>query len=174
MTKNEFLKNIANDNNHRLLLWYALEMTKGRVVEMGSGHGSTPFLRKYCENKNRDFATYDSNAEWSNRMGSELVDNWDFLHLKDVSVLLIDHAPGERRKIDLVKYKDVADIIVVHDTEPAADHGYQMRQHFPKFRYIAEVKGQGAWATVLSNKLDVRAMIGYKYGKYKVRGYESI
>lgn len=173
MLKNDFLKNVSNENNHRLLLWHALEMTEGLVVELGSGHGSTPYISKYCADAGREFKTYDSSPEWAQRMSSELVNDWNTLQLSNVSVLLVDHAPGERRKIDIVKYKDVADIIVVHDTEPAADHGYQVRQHFPKFKYIAEVKGMGAWATILSNKLDVRKMIGEVHGKYEVRGYEK-
>lgn len=179
MTKDEFLKGISNDNNHRLLLWFALEMTKtpgGRVVEFGSGHGSTPYLREYCKSNDREFHSYDNNPTWAQATGATLIENWEFVNEVNADVLLIDHAPGERRKVDIAKYKNKATILVCHDTEPAADHGYQMRQHFDKFKYVAELKGvnhQGAWATVMSNILDVRKMIGQKYGKYSIRGFES-
>ena len=36
MKKEEFLKGCANWDNHRFLLWPALEATKGLVVEFGS------------------------------------------------------------------------------------------------------------------------------------------
>ena len=177
MKKDDFLKNIQNQNNHRLLLWLAMEMTNepgGKVVEFGSGHGSSPYIREYCEANGREFESYDNHPQWAKDTGATLIDNWDSVDASGADVLLIDHAPGERRKIDLPKYKDKVAIIICHDTEPAADHGYQMRQHFNKFKYIAEIKGiknQGAWATVMSNFLDVRKMIGEKYGNYEVRGY---
>lgn len=174
------MQNVTNQCNHRLLLWLALEMTKegaGKVVEFGSGHGSTPFLREYCEDAGRKFESYDNHPQWAAQTGAQLIEVWDNVDASKAAVLFIDHAPGERRKIDIAKYKDLAVIIVAHDTEPAADHGYMMRQHFDHFKYVAEIKGakemQGAWATVMSNFLDVRAMIGEEYGPYKVRGFQG-
>ena len=51
MNQMEFLKNLQADNNdnHRVLLWKALECTKGEVVEWGAGWGSTEYLRSYCK-----------------------------------------------------------------------------------------------------------------------------
>lgn len=173
---------VANQNNHRLLLWLALEMTKksgGKVVEFGSGHGSTPYLKTYCKHNNREFESYDHDHHWCLQTGATHVPHldWGSVDAEGADVLLIDHAPGERRKIDIDRFKDKVQIMVCHDTEPAADHGYQMRQHFDRFKYVAEIKGnkdgQGAWATVLSNFVDVRKMIGEKYGQYTVRGFES-
>jgi hypothetical protein len=154
MNKEEFLKGMDNACNHRILLWEALKLTTGKVVEIGSGHGSTPFLRAYCESRQREFESYENNPVWAEMTGATLIDSWEDLQLENVDVLLIDHAPGERRKEDILKFKDVAKIIVCHDTEPAADHGYQMRQHFPLFKYKAELKTDGAWATMLSDEID--------------------
>lgn len=161
MTKEEFLKDVQNWDNHRHLLWLALEATTGDVVEMGMGQGSTPFLHQYCKDAGRKLFSYDNNLEWSSNFESyawtghsitHLVD-WDTVSVKHPtpSVVLIDHAPGERRKIDIPLFADKAKIIVCHDTEPAADHGYQMRAELAKFKYIKEHQSPGAWASMVSN-----------------------
>lgn len=167
MTKQEFLHDVTNnDLNHRILLWNALLLTEGKVVEFGSGHGSTPYLRKFCSEMKREFESYDSNKEWAEKMGSTLINDWEKLNIENVDLLFLDHAPGERRKFDLVKYKDIAKIIVIHDTEPTGAGDYQVRQHFDKFKYKQEVKsiqhleGAGCWATILSNHIDLSILIG--------------
>jgi len=163
MTKEEFLKDVTNYNNHRYLLWQALEATsEGEVVEMGCGFGSTPFLSKYCKDKNLKLASYENDLDWYGKCLdfhnniTHLID-WGEVSEKHLTpaVLFIDHRPGERRKMDLERFAMRARIIVIHDSEPAADHGYQMRQHFGKFKYTADWKTDGAWASVLSNFIDV-------------------
>lgn len=60
---------------------------------------------------------------------------------------------------------------MAHDTEPAADHGYKMRQHFGLFKYVVEVKTSGAWATAMSNEYDLTQWIGLTYGDYEISKY---
>jgi hypothetical protein len=151
MKQEEFLENVDNMSNHRHLLWEALELTNGPVIEFGSGFGSTPFLKKYCKIKDRLFTSYDSNQEWANKTGAIVVPDWEKINIKSVDVLFLDHAPGERRQFDLVKYKDIAKIIVIHDSEPIGAGNYQVRQHFNKFKYVKDFQSNGAWATMLSN-----------------------
>jgi len=168
MTKQDFLHDVSNnDLNHRILLWEALQLTTGKVVEFGSGHGSTPYLRKFCEENNREFQSYDNNKAWSDQTGATLIEDWEALNITNVDLLFLDHAAGERRKFDLVKYKDIARIIVIHDTEPTGAGDYQVRQHFDKFKYCQEVKSinydetkAGCWATILSNHIDLSPIVG--------------
>jgi len=150
MTKDEFLKDVGNWSNHRYLLWEALEKTTGRVVEFGSGEGSTKFLSKYCQDNKRDFLSFDSNLEWANNTGAQFISNWDRLDLQNIDVLLIDHAPGERRWIDIEKYKDIAKVIVIHDSEPSG-HGYMLDKIWHLFPYRIDTETTGAWATLVSN-----------------------
>lgn len=167
MTKEEFLNNVANWDNHRFLLWPALEATKKMVVEFGCGDGSTPYLHDYCKYKNRILKSYENNLEWMDKFRPLESDNhkihfvkhWDDVELDEIGVLLIDHAPGERRKEDIIRYANKAWIIVAHDTEPAADHGYQMRAELAKFKYQVDYQSPGAWATMVSNKIDVRKLL---------------
>lgn len=172
MTREEFLHDVTNnDLNHRILLWEAMKLTTGKVVEFGSGHGSTPYLRQHCSDLDREFQSYDHNPDWCKATGATLVDNadWEKINVTNVDVLFIDHAPGERRKDDIVKYKDIAKILVIHDTEPPADHGYQTRQHYPGFKYWVEIRTNGAWATAVSNHIDLAPMVGVKQAHYTIQ-----
>lgn len=172
-----------NDLSYYPLLYLALEDTHGDVVEMGTGHGSTPLLHNYCEIEKRELYSFDEKEEWASkfypiiteRHWVQKIDTWDFVkenHM-DAAVIFIDHAPGERRKEDIVNFKDIKGIIVCHDTEPAADHGYQMRQHFDKFKYVVEVKTNGAWASAMSNTIDITKWVGETFGDYSVYKYDK-
>lgn len=183
MKREEFLQGVTNnDLNHRILLWEALELTKlngpsygEEVVEFGSGHGSTPFLRKYCSTPPRKFSSFDNNEQWARATGASLILNndWDSINILECGVLFIDHAPGERRQFDLVKYKDTAKIIVIHDSEPTGAGDYKVRQHFNKFKYCVEVKTDGAWVTMLSNFVDLSGCVGKTWGEFKISNYTT-
>jgi len=163
MLKEEFLKGITNFDNHRHLLWEALEKTTGDIVECGVGMGSTPFLAQYCKDAGRKLFSYENNLEWFEKCrhfhGNVFhITDWNVVAEKHLtpSVLFLDEAPGEHRKIFLDLFKLRARIIVAHDTEPAADHGYQMRQHIPLFKYWKDFESEGAWASIASNFIDIR------------------
>lgn len=168
MTKQEFFKGVGNWNNHLFLMWPALESTSGLVVEFGCGHGSTDQLHKYCDGK-RELRSYENNLDWLDKFRHLENENhkfyftkhWDDVELDQIDVMLIDHAPGERRKVDLVKYANKAKIIVAHDTEPAADHGYQMRDVLKTFKYQVDYQSPGAWASIVSNFVDVKKVCGF-------------
>lgn len=170
MTKEEFLKGVDNWSNHRHLLWPALEATNDPqinepVLELGCGKGSTPFLRKYCEDNRRQFVSFDSNPQYAEEFGARYLPTWevlDWFYRKRYSVVLIDHAPGEHRKEALeifARYPIHFDIIIIHDSEPPGwnSSDYQVRPLFSKFRYVKDLQGEpgGAWATALSNDYDV-------------------
>lgn len=176
MTRDHFLIGVGNWANHRFLLWDALEATQGDVIEMGCGDGSTPWLAQYCSDEGRKLFSYEGNQEWYNRMRQYEDRDFKINLLKDAdinssiwdhvaathpnpAVVLIDHAPGERRKIDVGLFLNKAQIVVMHDTEPAADHGYQMRQFKAKFKYWVDHKSEGAWASMASNFIDVTKIV---------------
>src|SRR5688572_21176806 len=163
MTKEQFLKDINPWGSHRNLLWQALESTKDSpfpIIELGCGDNSTPQLTKYCKDTQRILFSYDSNKEWAEKFDADYVRDWEKhpLWLSKYSVCLLDLAPGEYRKVALMKIE--ADIIVLHDSEipgwNASD--YKVRPLFSKFKYVKDdvpsEKGQ-PWTTALSNTIDV-------------------
>jgi len=171
MKKAEFLEHLNNESNHRIFLFEALKMTKGQVIEFGSGHGSTPFLREYCSQAGREFLSFENYPDWAAQTGSELIAEWKDLPIFTPDVLFIDHAPGERRQIDLYQNRKTAKIIVIHDTEKGqADAGYQVRQHFSKFKWAVELNtpGGGAGAAMVSNYVDISGLIGMKSGGFEI------
>lgn len=167
-----------NDLSYYPVLFKALESTSGDVVEMGTGHGSTSLLHDYCMRKQRRLYSYDEKEEWGSKFYNlrnnwhsvQVVSNWDvvFNRNEHASVIFIDHAPGERRKVDLEKFKNTKGIIIIHDSEPTGAGDYQVRPLFSLFKYKVEVKTSGAWATALSNEIDITKWDGEVFGDYKI------
>lgn len=169
MTKEEFVQFENNWDSHRPLLWEALScvitnsLGDGDVFEFGVGNGSTPYMADFCKNNMMRLISFENNRDWfemfepfhEDHHSIGFVDNWNDIQLCEVGLLFIDHAPGERRKVDIARWSNHAKIIVAHDTEPAADHGYQMRAELKKFKYMIDYETDGAWASAVSNFIDV-------------------
>ena len=181
-----------NDLSYYPILFKALEATKGSIVEMGCGHGSTPLLHDYATDKGRDLLSYETEKEWLEKFEHTANEHHRFYFVcrqcwdacsnmnPNPSVVFIDHAPGERRKVDLLRFHDKAEIIVIHDTEPKGAGDYQVREHFPKFKYCVEVMSNthapreaGAWATAVSNRIDITEWVGEKFGDYIISEYQK-
>lgn len=171
MTKEQFLKDVSEWNNHLPLLWLALEATIRNpypVIEYGSGLGSTNYLRQYCLQNHREFISYDNNREWAEQMGSNLITNWSNADIyKRSSVILVDNAPGEMRHEIMAIMKDRADIIIVHDSEPNGK-GYMLDKVWPLYRYRIDLTGGNTWASAVSNSIDLSIFVGQIFGEYKV------
>lgn len=168
MIKEEFLQGVENWSNHRYLLWPALEATKESkhpVLELGCGDGSTPFLKQYCKDNKRILKSLDSNKEWADKHGSIYLQTWDsmqWFYKQQYSVVLIDEAPGSHRKEALglfAMYPIHFEIIVIHDSEPVGwnSSDYKVRPLFDQFKYVKDFESPkpGAWASALSNTIDV-------------------
>lgn len=159
MEKSQFIKYTDNWGSHQPLLWEALETTKHLglpVLELGCGDNSTPMLKQYCKDNKLKLFSYDSKKDWADKFGAIYVDDWDskaFWH-QDFGIALVDMAPGEYRKIALSKLHHVR-IVISHDTEPAAEHGYKMRPELKKYKYLKDFETNGAWGTAVSDFFDV-------------------
>lgn len=181
-----------NDLSYYPLLYKALEATKGEIIEMGTGHGSTPLLHSYVMATKRTLHSYETEKTWMDKFISLQNEYHDFVLLcrscwdscSDMhgspSVVFVDHAPGERRKEDIKKFKDTAEIIVIHDTEPHGAGDYQVRPLFSQFKYVVEVQSiapnpneAGAWATAVSNTVDITKWVGEQFGEYSITGWQK-
>lgn len=160
------------------LLFKALESTEGSVMELGMGWGSTPLLNEYCTKKKRTLLSFDYNQEWRSKFdnllnkyhSSQLVTDWNKVYesYPSASVIFIDQSPGEERKVTIDRYKDTTGILVIHDTEPTGAGDYQVRPLFSQFKYKVEVQTDGAWATALSNEIDITKWVGETFGDYVI------
>lgn len=174
MKREDFLHGIGSWDDHRLLLWEALELTKESklpVAEFGAGDGSTPYLRKYCEDNNREFFSYENNKEWAEKCGSVFIKDWEDPQVyKNYSVLLVDCAPGEIRHELIAIFKDRCEIIVIHDTEIEAS-GYMLYKIWPLFSSRVDCinpMGKGAEASAVSNKIDLTSWVGISHKNFKI------
>lgn len=195
MDRNRFLHEIhpINDwNNHLYLLWLALEETKyhhpskNAVMEFGCGDGSTKQLSEYCKIHNRMLYSFDTEQQYIDRFAecvsdthkfTRIINNWQIAQdiCSNPSVMLIDHAPGERRWVDIKNYSDKDfGIMVIHDTQPrptAADYAYEKIWHLFKYRVNLEVDknpdngDNRTWASAVSNHYDVRKWAGMETGR---------
>lgn len=179
----EKFKSSGGDLCYYPLLYKALESTKGAVLEMGMGFGSTPLLNEYCKKKARKLFSFDFNLSWKEKFDdllhedhkSFLIKDWDdvFNNYSDASLIFIDHSPGERRKVDLELFKDTKGIVVIHDTEPTGAGDYRVRPLFNLYKYVVEVQTEGAWATALSNEIDITKWVGQKFFDYQISAHQK-
>ena len=133
----------------------------GPVLELGAGNFSTPVLHAMCAAMGRSLLTLENNPTWLERFVSfrstthrvEFVADWDQAVPADRwAVVFVDHAPGERRIIDIEKLREMCEVMVVHDTE---DVGYGYGPAFSKFTYRTDYKRMTPWTTMLSMTRDV-------------------
>lgn len=150
---------ITNDwDSHKPIIYLALKKSNGSVAEIGSGLGSTPFIREYCKEHERLFRSYETNMEWAKKTLSFMV----YSYLRDYSefqLLFIDCAPAELRKVLIENNRD-NELIIVHDTEDGAEYVYDMRDVLSRFKYHLKFEPKGLPATSLvSNFINVEEFI---------------
>ena len=147
-------------SSHNVMLIRAVLASKGDVAEVGSGVYSTPLLHWLCRAMGRKLVTYENNDtfyEFARTFRSGLhsvkkIENWDTMDFKrHWGVVFIDHAPGQRRHKDIMNFKDSADYIVIHDTEPRGEKVYHYSRVWKYFKYKYDFTDFTTHTTVVSN-----------------------
>lgn len=149
---------------HMGVLVKVLQMSEGDVVELGAGPASTPLLHWICKDMNRRLISYENDPKFYNlarlyrsKMHSIIfVENWDDdLDTKiHRGVVFIDHYPEIRRGTDVIRFKDSADYIVMHDTEKEEKNGYE--KIWLHFKYSYTWRECRPWVSVVSNFKEVK------------------
>lgn len=144
---------------HLPILCAAVSLTKGAVLEMGTGWYSTPVLHALCGDSRR-LVSVDTDAVWAERFAHlrtpshQIITpaSYDECHdllLESWDVAFIDHAPALRRIVDIERVTH-ARYVVIHDAEECRDYGYS--RIIPLFKYALVATRQTPWTAVLSNK----------------------
>ena len=154
----------TNDwDSHRPLLWLALHDTIGTVYEFGCGRGSTRQMYNYCRNHDRVFFSFETNSEYAKRYNETINIETYNVTIHRAGIVFIDCAPAELRAPLIEKYADVADVIVVHDSEVSAGYVYGMEKILNTFKYRVDLQGGGMPSTTaVSNVFDVTRWRGKK------------
>jgi len=145
----------------------AVLRTKGIVIELGAGNYSTPILHEICKIQKRVLFTFENDKTWlekfidlkTKRHRIIYVDNWDEVTdiITQCDVALIDHAPEERRIVDIRRLKDIAKVMVIHDAEREGTYHYS--KIWGLFRYVKKYKQFKKQTALVSNTIDVREFI---------------
>lgn len=163
----------TNDwDSHRPMLYLAAYYCDGNIVELGCGAGSTNLLYSYWLDhpKSDAFASLETNPEYTTLFShtTDLVDSYyDAMKFMPCGLLFIDCAPGELRKYLIDYYRNCAQFIVVHDTEPGAEYVYGMADALSKFLYRCDLVIKGMpQTTAVSNVYDVSTWKGIYNDKF--------
>jgi len=156
-------------NSHRPMLKAILQAYPiGRVIELGMGDGSTQLISDVCKEQGREFISYENNPEWYAKMAHvhdvhnslKFVSDWGKIRVEPCVVLFVDHAPAEQRKIDIEKFKDKAEIIIVHDSEDEANYVYGLKEILSLFKYRIDIQQKGMpRTTAVSNTIDITGIL---------------
>lgn len=128
------------------------------VLELGMGDYSTPILSEV----GRQVFSYENNEQYfrsfahlrSPQHHLALVRDWSEVPIESQlwSVALVDHAPVERRQIEVGRLLYRALVVVCHDSE---EPSYQYEGRFQWYRHRLDVNIGGPQTTLVSNYLDV-------------------
>jgi len=135
------------------------QLTKGPVLELGIGYGSTLVLKELC--RDRELFSIESHQYWHDifkGLESPLhkfikVPNFNEIPVdRQWDIAFIDHGEFPARGPMLQKLLGKAKFVVMHDTESEA-YGYN--QYFHLYKYRFDYKIYYPWTTVVSNDIDV-------------------
>ncbi|MBI9087014.1 MAG: hypothetical protein JEZ11_25695 [Desulfobacterales bacterium] len=127
-----------NFATHQPVLYSAVQRSKGPVAEFGCGYGSTPLLHKFCAEQGRPVVTFESNAEWIDKIRAEFasdthwfieVEDWEtivrhpIVQQTDWGLLFVDQAPFEARLWTVKALGDLPAYFVIHDCDYFPEHG---------------------------------------------------
>ncbi len=153
----------GQNHTHLPLLISAVLQSQGPVLEMGCGNASTPNLHALLAGSGRMLYSADSHPDWVTRFRPMANDWHRFILCPDwngfqypaekFGVVLIDHAPSDRRLYDVLQLKDRADFIVIHDVEA---EGYKYGEAAQHFRYHTIDRRYAPWTACVSNVRPLR------------------
>lgn len=147
-----------NYTTHITMLLKVLLNSEGDVIECGGGVFSTPLLHWMCKMMDRKLITYEQDPAYyafertfqSRQHRIKFVKDWDEIPINRCGVVFIDHHPPHRRMIETERFSQLADFVIIHDTERKSTD-YNIPAVFDKFKFRYDWKDCRPWTSVLSN-----------------------
>ena len=174
-------------STHFPLLIKVIQNSTGPVAELGTGLFSTPLLHWLCFDNKRPVFSYESYIHYFNFAKQFSTDSHKVIFVKDwdthpfeekYGVVFIDHSIPKRvhtRGDDALKFKDKADLIVLHDAGSESNPKYGYDAIYPHFKYRYDWTGEVPHTTVLSNTIDVKKLFcDFCKGTGEVDGGEGL
>lgn len=153
--------------SHLPILAKAVEKSIGPILEMGVGY-STLLLHAMCKQKERVVVSYETDPVWYEKY-KKFETEWHYIKLVgsmdeilsdyiDWGVILIDHRPARNRRTQALRFKNKAQYILLHDSEPEQDKFFGYKKIYPEFKYVYQYTKTKPHTAVLSqykNLLDL-------------------
>jgi hypothetical protein len=150
---------------HIPLLARVFDISEGDVLEVGTGYFSTTLLHWLATMFHRKVYSYESREGWyakALQFESEyhhivLCQDWktaDF-DQRRWGMAFIDHSPGWRRPKEVARLANLADYIVIHDTEPDENDRYAFSKTWGLFKYRYDYTKLRPNTSVVSNFKDL-------------------
>lgn len=166
------MKDLTSYATHLPLLIKSIEATakdNRPLLELGMGF-STMILHMMTKLSGREVYSFENDLKWleENKMyASEThklfkVWNWSEIDIDEThwGVVLVDHRPALDRKVQAMRLRFNADIILVHDSEPEIDRFYGYSRIYKHFKYVYHYTDCKPYTTALSNTIDVCKLFG--------------
>lgn len=150
--------------------------TKGPILELGTGVYSGVFIDFLA--KGRKIISTDTDIKWLSELKKEFESNLhSFVHIncnndsneynkqmdefKKInndfySIVFIDHGIISERQSDITRFKDIAELIIVHDSSYTCNQGhdditYKYNKNISTFKYTYEYTKMWPFTCVMSD-----------------------
>jgi hypothetical protein len=142
----------------------ALSKTHGPVLELGMGFYSTPLLHAVCVAEGRQLVSLDSEpdfVDWGKQYATAThsvvcVRDWDQAVIeRPWDVVLVDHAPANRRAVEAARLAPWARYILIHDSNGRYEYEYHLSAIYPLFKYRYDWTLLEPATVILSNLIDL-------------------
>lgn len=156
--------------SHLPLLVRIVNASEGDIAEVGTGYFSTLILKWMAHIYQRNLYSFENHKYWYDKAAREAtkyhtvikIEDWDELPVEKSpsggrwGLVFIDHMPSQRRKVEIERFANSADFIVIHDTEPDSDKLYKYSDIWKLFKHVYHFKKIYPFTSVVSNfkKLD--------------------
>lgn len=148
--------------SHLPVLNKILNISSYDVLELGMGLYSTPFLHWVCfpdrklVSYENDKECYHMNFQYNKGLHEVYcVNDWEDAEImRKWDVVFIDHSPSQRRIVEIKKLANLANYIIVHDTQRNKKF-CDFESVFSDFKYRYDYTLATPRTTVLSNFKDL-------------------
>lgn len=154
-------------STHQPVLIHLLNTIKeGDVLEFGVGWHSTPIMHLICGLQGRNLLSVDTDKTWFD-LFIEYRSPWHKLVLsapkpifkgvdrmfdRHYSIAFVDAAPAEIRQPVIERIKDIADYVIVHDSEGLIEGRSDVYAYdFSMYKHILHFRPMNPATSVLSN-----------------------
>lgn len=151
---------------HIPMLVATFELTKGDVLELGTGYFSTTLLRWLCQMSKRKLISYESSNFWYQKAIAKPVPfhkvikvsySWDDAKIeRHWGMAFVDHWPDERRWVEIKRLANLAEYIVIHDSNLSPIKSYGYGKIWDLFKYRYDYTKLNPNTTIVSNFHDLK------------------